>query len=84
MYVEIYTKDDCQYCHLAMRELTIKAIPFTEQRLNRDFSREQIMEKFPQAKAFPVIVVDGFYIGGYSNLKEHLVSANEPRTLLNE
>jgi len=85
MFVELYTKDDCPYCQMAKSTLAGKDIPFTEQKLNRDFSREQILEKFPGAKTFPIIVLDGFYIGGYTQLKEHLSSLNESnQILLNE
>lgn len=85
MHYEIYTKDDCSYCQMAKMTLQSGGIPFTEQKLNRDFSREQIREKFPAAKTFPIIIVDGFYIGGYNNLKEHLDQRdNSSQILLNE
>jgi glutaredoxin len=60
-----------------------KQIPYSEQKLGRDFSREQILEKFPEAKSFPIIVLDGFYIGGYTQLREHLNSKNDSQIQLN-
>lgn len=85
MYVEIYTKDDCPYCQMAKTSLALKQIQFTEQKLNTHFTREQILEKFPTAKSFPIIVLDGFYIGGYNQLKEYLEEQTKStKTLLNE
>lgn len=85
MHVEIYTKDDCPYCQMAKVELARRAIIFTEQKLNKDFSREHILEKFPTAKTFPIIVLDGFYIGGYNQLLEYLEEQTRSnQSLLNE
>jgi glutaredoxin len=68
---------------MAKIALADKNITFTEQKLNRDFSREQILEKFPEAKTFPIIVLDGFYIGGYTQLKEHLSLTESSQIVLN-
>jgi glutaredoxin 3 len=84
MFVEIYTKDDCSYCLAAKAFLGGKGIHFVEKKLHRDFSREQILEKFPSASTFPIIVLDGFFIGGYNQLKEHFDKQNSTQILLNE
>jgi glutaredoxin-related protein len=42
-----------------------------------------LLEKFPDAKTFPVIVVDGMYIGGYNELSEEL-NKGSSQILLNE
>ena len=70
--IEIYTKSDCPYCTKAKQLLRDRQIPFTEQKLNEDFTREILLEKFPDAKSFPVVVIDGFRIGGYSELNQKL------------
>ena len=72
MRVEIYSKEDCGYCAMAKTLLNSKNIPYTERVLGIDFTREQLLTNFSLAKTFPVIVVDGFYIGGYTNLVEHI------------
>ena len=83
--VEIYSKPDCPYCSKAKQLLTTMNIPFTEQKLGVDFTREIILEKFPHAKSYPVIVLDGFHIGGYTQLVEKInESSNDSRKLLNE
>lgn len=83
--VEIYSKPDCPYCSRAKQVLRTNDISFTEQVLGTDFTREIILEKFPTAKTFPIIVIDGYYIGGYTQLVEELNKQNEDsRRLLNE
>ena len=83
--VEIYSKPDCPYCTRAKQVLRTNDIQFTEQMLGKDFTREIILDKFPTAKTFPIIVLDGFYIGGYSQLVEKLNEQNnDTRKLLNE
>ena len=82
--IEIYSKDDCVYCQQAKKLLTDNGILFTEHKLGFNFTREMLKEKFPEARTFPVIVVDGFNIGGYNQLKEHLDKQVDVRQMLNE
>lgn len=85
MNVLIYTKPDCPYCTSAKTLLSTKGIGYTEMKLNEDFTREFLLENYPTAKTFPVIVLDGFYIGGYEQLKTKLnESLNNTQKLLNE
>ena len=85
MYVEIYSKEGCPHCLMAKTVLASKNIVFHEQKLFRDFTKEQILEKFPHAQTFPIIIVDGYFIGGYTQLKTYLEEqTNSNKTLLNE
>lgn len=85
MLVEIYTKDDCQYCMLAKTSLAKHMIQFNEYKLHHHFTRNEILEKYPEAKTFPIIVLDGFYIGGYTQLSKYLEEQfSSNKTLLNE
>lgn len=70
--VELYTKDNCTYCVQAKQVLRDRQIQFVEYKLNEDFTREIILEMFPEAKTFPVVVVDGFRIGGFTELRQML------------
>lgn len=72
MDVTIYTKDNCSFCTNAKLLLTSKGIGYNEKKLGEDFSREILLDMFPEARTYPVIVIDGFNIGGYTELKEHL------------
>lgn len=72
MAIELYTKDDCAFCTSAKQLLNIHKKDYIEYKLGEDFSREIILSKFPEAKSYPVIVVDGFHIGGFEQLKEQI------------
>jgi glutaredoxin len=85
MHVEIYTRDNCDYCTMAKGLLQTKNIGYVEQKLDVDFTRDGLVEKYASAKTYPVIVVDGFYIGGYTQLKTLLERReNDQRKLLTE
>jgi glutaredoxin len=83
--IEIYTKLDCPYCNKAKQLLRTTDQQFNEFKLNVDFTREILLEKYPNAKTYPVVVVDGFHIGGYTQLAEMInQSSTDDRKLLNE
>ena len=85
MNVILYSKDNCSYCTNAKLLLTSKGISFSELKLGEDFTRETLLEMFPEVKTFPVIVIDGFNIGGYVQLKEKLdTELKEQRKFLTE
>ena len=64
MKVEIYSKPACPFCVQAQ-----KGYEYTYKMLDEDFTREELMEKFPTARTFPQIVVDGASIGGFTEFK---------------
>jgi glutaredoxin 3 len=68
MNVVLYTKLDCSYCVAAKNLLINRNILWSEKKLDVDFTRNQLLESYPSATTFPVVIVDGFYIGGYSDL----------------
>jgi glutaredoxin 3 len=72
MAIEIYSKDNCSFCDQAKQMLRIHGKDFVEYKLDEDFTREVLLSKFPEAKTFPIIVLDGFNIGGFEQLKKHL------------
>jgi len=76
-HVTVYTKENCIYCTKAKMLLASKGIFYNELKLNEDFSRENLLELYPSVKTFPVIVVDGFNIGGAQELELILNEENE-------
>ena len=68
MEVIVYTRGNCGFCNSTKVLLKNKNIPFKELTLNVDFTRETLLETFPSARSFPVVVIDGFNIGGYNEL----------------
>jgi glutaredoxin 3 len=85
MAIEIYSKDNCSFCNQAKTILKNLGKGFIEYKLNEDFTREILLSKFPEAKSYPVIVIDGFNIGGFEQLKQHLAEeTNDHRKILLE
>lgn len=75
MMIEIYSKDFCPSCDKAIRmaqamiQETSKHSDLQVFKLGRDFNREELLAKFPNAKTFPQIIIDGESIGGYDELE---------------
>jgi len=74
MHVQLYSKDNCPYCSKAVALLNSLGIAYEEQKLGVHFTREMLLEQYPSAKTFPVVVVDGMHIGGYNELYEEAKS----------
>jgi len=70
MNFEIYSKDNCGYCDMAISLAKHKGLPHTIKKLDKDFTREQLLEQFPTARSFPVVVLNGEFIGGFNEFKE--------------
>lgn len=70
MNIEIYSKDHCPFCDKAVHKAQAMMqersdIKTAVYKLNEDFSREDLFEKFPTARTFPQIAIDGKGIGGW-------------------
>lgn len=59
MLIELYTKPDCPLCETAKRMLNEKHLTFHEIVIGRDITRDEVLEKFPEARVAPVISIDG-------------------------
>lgn len=87
MHVELYTKSDCIYCTMTKDLLNKKKISFTENKLDEDFTREYLLERYPSVRTYPAIVIDGFMVGGYEQLNTMLIMEEQliqHKKLLNE
>jgi glutaredoxin len=74
MKVTVYSKDSCPYCVKAINLLETTDLEFEEHKLDKDFSRDEILEWFPGVKTFPIITIDKKYIGGYNELYDLLLT----------
>lgn len=72
MKAEIISKPYCPYCTKAKNLLELSNIPYTEKILYEDLSKEQLLERVPEAKTVPQIWIDDNHIGGYDELVEFL------------
>ena len=73
MKAEIFGKTDCIHCEKAKILCSQKGIGFDYQELGKDFEMDLILEKFPGARTFPQIIVDGKHIGGFDDLEAFLI-----------
>ena len=70
MNVEIYSKTNCVFCEKAKIRLQ-KHNPKIHM-LDKDYSRDNFLKKFPNARTFPQIIINNEYVGGYSELTKWL------------
>jgi len=65
----LYTKDECPACTNTKTFLTKNSIDFEEYGIIYRSSRDEVIQKFPNAKTVPIIVIDdSITIGGYTDL----------------
>lgn len=64
----VYSKQNCNYCKNAKNLLEKMKIEYLELVLDQDFTRDELLKKFPEAKTFPQIILDEEHIGGYVEL----------------
>lgn len=74
MKVLVYGKEDCTWCVSAKNLLDSKKIEYSYQDINvPGFSKIELMSKIaPGAKTVPVVMIDGSFIGGYTELQKYL------------
>lgn len=70
MDIEIFSKLNCIFCDKAKMRLQ-KYNPKI-QMLDKDYNKEDFFKKFPNAKTFPQIIINGENVGGYYELKKWL------------
>ena len=70
MVVEIYSKLNCIFCDKA--KMRLQRYNPKIQMLDKDYNREEFLKKFPNAKTFPQIIINGKNVGGYYELKKWL------------
>ena len=70
--IEIWSKPQCPFCDRVVQLCEMKGLEFKKYMIDVDYSREDLLEKFPNARTFPQITMDSIYIGGYTELEAHL------------
>ena len=68
----VWSKDSCPFCVQAKALLESKGIEFEERNVQRDWTREQLLEAVPTARTLPQIFLDEEYIGGFTELRKYL------------
>lgn len=70
----IYSKNFCPYCDMAKQLLTDKGIAYTEININAATNPADVLseiQKITTRKTFPQIVLNGQYVGGYTDLRDY-------------
>ena len=68
----VWSKNQCPYCDQAKGLLKLKGIEFEERNINKDWTREALLEAVPNARTVPQIFLDDKLIGGYTELHKYL------------
>ena len=78
--ITIWGKPACPSCMKAKATCESRQLQYEYKELGKDFTREQVFEKFPGARTFPQIIVDGEKIGGFTEYKA-LIDTNKLGTI---
>lgn len=70
--IVVYTKENCPYCVKSKALLKGYGLEYTEASIGKDITREEFLEKFPEARTVPQIVIDGELVGGFEELAKRL------------
>ena len=68
----VWSKENCPYCLQSKALLDSKGIDFEERNVNKDWTKEQLLEAVPTARTLPQIFLDDVYVGGFTELRKHL------------
>ena len=72
MKAVVWSKDSCPFCVQAKALLKQKNIAVEERNINKDWTREQLLEAVPDARTLPQIFLDDKLVGGFTELRRHL------------
>ena len=68
----IYGKPMCPFCDRAKALCEQRGFEFEYKTLGTDYTKEELLEMFPDARTVPQIRVNGTAIGGYDKLGPYL------------
>ena len=68
MKAEIYSRNNCVFCDKAKMRLA-KHNPKIYM-LDKDYTREEFFQKFPNVRLVPQIVINNKHIGGFEDLEK--------------
>lgn len=75
MNIIIWSKENCPQCEIAKNLLNTKGLSFEERKVGSGWTKEQLLEVVPTARAVPQIIIDGAPIGGVESLRQRLGAA---------
>ena len=66
--IEIWSKPSCIFCDKAVNLCELKGLQYSKYMLDVDYSMQDLLDKFPNARTFPQITSEGNYVGGFTEL----------------
>ena len=73
MKAVVWSKPDCPYCTQATQFLESKGIEVEERKIGSGYTKEDLLEAVPNARAVPQIFLDNQHIGGFADLRQHFL-----------
>ena len=70
--IEIWGKPDCSFCERAKDICDNLSLDYTYKELNIDFTKEEVLAEFPNAKTYPQIKINNISIGGHYELASYI------------
>ena len=68
----VWSKDNCTFCDQAKALLEQRNIPYEEKKIGYGFTREDLLEAVPTARAVPQIFVNNNHVGGFTELRQYI------------
>ena len=75
--IVIYGKPQCPECEKAKMFCETQGLEYVYKTLGTDYTKEQLIEQFPGARAVPQITVNDAPIGTFKMFLEYLESNNK-------
>jgi len=72
----VWSKNGCPYCDQAKNLLNAKGIEYEERNIQKDWTKEQLLEAVPGARTLPQIFLENEYVGGFTELRNKLTNAH--------
>lgn len=74
MLAIIWTKDTCSFCVKAKELLEKHNISYEERNIEKNWTKQDLLNIVPNARTVPQIFIDKNYVGGYTDLVDYINS----------
>ena len=68
----VFSREGCPACNKVQQVLQLAEVEHVIYKVNRDFTREEFLQKFGESSTYPMVVMDGEVIGGCQETVNYL------------
>ena len=68
----VFSREGCPACNKVQQVLQLAEVEHVIYKVNRDFTREEFLQKFGNDSTYPKVVMDGEVIGGCQETVKYL------------